>query len=186
MPLTSQRTRVLTFPPGSATLTTPGSITCTSTPAANTTLDSGDVGAGNTGAGAAIEGTTVYALCSNASRLLIYDVTNPAAMSKVGDQTLNSGAFAVNQPLTSAIGVLSSKAYIASYPAAGNVLLGVYDCTNPAAITQSGTFTLGGAGTTNAGPRRVAVFTSGGDTFACVCFNDIINILKVTNPAAIT
>jgi len=184
MTLQSQQTRIVTITPPGAGGGAP--LSCVSSPAANTTLSSGDTAAGG-GGGAAMEGSKVYALGQNTPRLLVYDVSNPAAMSKVGDQLLNAGAFAVNQPApTAAIGVLSSKAYIANYPNAGNVILGVYDCTNPGAITQAGTFTLGGAGTTNGSPRRVGVFTVGADTFAAVGFNDIVNILKCTNPAAIT
>lgn len=175
--LQAKQTRIITEHLPSAPFP---AIPCTKTPSSNSVASSGDNG--NAG-GAAIETTTFYQLSTSVARLLVWDVTNPAAMNKVGDQLLNSGAFAVNQVSPSAIGVLNKIAYVANYDGASNCYLAAYDCTVPGAITQAGHFLLG-ASTSNGTPRRVGISVVGGDTFCFVGFSDIINIIKVTNPAA--
>lgn len=175
--LMAKQTRIITEHLPSAPFP---AIPCTKTPSSNSIAVSGDTGVPG---GAAIEGNTFYQLSQNASRLIVWDVTNPAAMNKVGDQLLNAGAFAVNQKGTTAIGVKSNIAYVVNYDTVANCFLAAYDCTVPGAISQAGTFLLG-AGTNNSGAQRVGISVVGGDTFCFVGFGDIINVVKVTNPAA--
>jgi len=133
--------------------------------------------------GIAIEGTRVYMLEDQAignDSLIIYDISNPAALAFLKDQLLIGGAFAVNQPQPFAIAVKNNLAYVANYrAAAGQSFLAIYDCTNPLAITQVGTLSLSAGGTSNTEPTKIGLLGK----FACVPFGDNVEIIDVSVPA---
>lgn len=77
------------------------------------------------------------------TRLFVFDITDPTLLSEIASYDLVAG-FAVNQAGARAITGDGTTLYISSSGGGGGSgVLGIYDITNPLAITQTATINLG-------------------------------------------
>jgi hypothetical protein len=123
-----------------------------------------------------IVGTTLY-LTDNSPALSVVDITNPAAMATLANYTLAGAPFFQNG--SSKIVAVGTLAYISTYDVGTpDALLGIYDVTNPLAVTQLSKISIG---TPVAGTRRHGVQIRG--TTAYVLSSDQFIVVNVSNSA---
>ena len=122
---------------------------------------------------------------SNNDGVQIFNITDPSDITAAGN-IADGGALELNGAwgITTFESGGSTYAAVAAYDDDGVQIL---DVTDPSAITAAGNITNGGALLLD-GARDIAIFESGGSTYAAVAAydDDGVQILDVTDPSAIT
>ena len=132
-------------------------------------------------------GSNTYAAVAafNDDSVQILDVTNPSSITAAGSIT-DSDSLELNGAWDIATFESGGRTYAAVAASADNGVQ-ILDVTNPSSITAAGSITDSG-GLELDGARGIAIFESGGHTYAAVAafVDDGVQILNVTDPSSIT